>query len=104
MYCDQLGHSPTAMLDRPDDDNPSLPCRWLEPDLWFSDSPAGLDQAKRLCSPCPIRSECLAGALLRREPWGVWGGEIVMDGMVVPFKPPRGRPRKDRPEPATRVA
>ena len=37
---------------------------------------------------------CLAGALGREEPWGVWGGEIFERGAVIPRKRPRGRPRK----------
>ncbi|MET8204410.1 WhiB family transcriptional regulator, partial [Micromonospora taraxaci] len=28
-----------------------------------------------LCGDCPLRVECLAGAVERAEPWGVWGGE-----------------------------
>jgi WhiB family redox-sensing transcriptional regulator len=104
MYRDQVGHSPAATLDRPADDHLSLPCRGFEPDLWFSEIPAELDQAKRLCARCPIRFECLAGAVLRREPWGVWGGEIVVAGAVVPGTPRRGRPRKARPGPAGRAA
>ena len=40
------------------------------------------------------RLACLAGALERREPWGVWGGELLMRGAIVPRKLPRGRPRK----------
>ena len=43
---------------------------------------------------CPARLACLAGALERREPWGVWGGEWFVQGVVVPRKRPRGRPRK----------
>jgi AT hook motif. len=39
--------------------------------------------------------ECLASAIERREPWGVWGGEIFERGAVVARKRPRGRPRKD---------
>ncbi|WP_051232941.1 WhiB family transcriptional regulator [Pseudonocardia asaccharolytica] len=71
-----------------------LPCRSGDADLWFAESPALLEQAKALCGKCPIRAECLAGALSREEPWGVWGGEIFERGVVVPRKRPRGRPRK----------
>jgi len=72
----------------------NLPCRKFDPDLWFSDSPAQLELAKAMCSDCPVRVECLAGAIERNEPWGVWGGEIFERGAVVPRKRPRGRPRK----------
>jgi WhiB family redox-sensing transcriptional regulator len=72
-----------------------LPCRTFDPDLWFSDTPGELELAKSLCAECPLRVECLAGALERAEPWGVWGGEIFERGAVVPRKRPRGRPRKE---------
>src|SRR5690349_20686010 len=72
-----------------------LPCRRFDPDLWFADSPAELELAKSLCGDCPVRVECLAGAVERAEPWGVWGGEIFERGAVVPRKRPRGRPRKE---------
>jgi WhiB family redox-sensing transcriptional regulator len=71
-----------------------LPCHAVDPDLWFAESPADVETAKDLCLPCPLRQPCLAGALERREPWGVWGGELVLAGVVVPRKRPRGRPRK----------
>lgn len=71
-----------------------LPCRSGDADLWFAEAPADLERAKRLCADCPIRESCLAGALARREPWGVWGGEIFERGVVVARKRPRGRPRK----------
>lgn len=73
-----------------------LPCG-QDPDLWFADTPAELERAKQLCGSCPVRRECLAGALARREPWGVWGGEIFERGAVVARKRPRGRPRKHNP-------
>ena len=57
----------------------------------------GLEAAKALCLGCPVRAECLAGALDRREPWGVWGGELFLQGVVIPRKRPRGRPRKNEP-------
>ena len=72
----------------------TLPCRAGDPDLWFAESPAQLEEAKALCATCPIRQGCLAAALDRGEPWGVWGGEILDQGVVIARKRPRGRPRK----------
>ena len=72
-----------------------LPCRVEDPDLWFAETPAELETAKAFCSGCPVRSACLAGALDRAEPWGVWGGEIFDRGAVIARKRPRGRPRKE---------
>lgn len=71
-----------------------LPCRVNDPELFFADSPADVEYAKTLCLDCPARLDCLNGALERREPWGVWGGEWFVQGVVVPRKRPRGRPRK----------
>lgn len=62
--------------------------------LFFSDDAAEIEHAKRLCATCPQRGCCLAGALQRREPWGVWGGELFQAGTVVARKRRRGRPRK----------
>jgi len=72
-----------------------LPCWGADPDLFFAESPADVERAKALCADCPIRLDCLTGALERREPWGVWGGEYFERGAIVPRKRPRGRPRKD---------
>ena len=58
-----------------------------------------MELAKALCVDCPVRSICLDGALERREPWGVWGGELVENGRIVANKRPRGRPPK-HPRPA----
>jgi WhiB family redox-sensing transcriptional regulator len=72
-----------------------LPCRVEDPELWFAESPARLELAKSFCAECPVRAACLAGALARGEPWGVWGGEIFERGAVIARKRPRGRPRKE---------
>ena len=86
----------SADLTGPDvTDGAVLPCWTTDPDLWFAESPADVEAAKALCVPCPLREACLAGALERREPWGVWGGQLFVAGVVVPRKRPRGRPRKD---------
>jgi WhiB family transcriptional regulator, redox-sensing transcriptional regulator len=75
-------------------DETSLPCRSNDPELWFAESPSDVEYAKALCTDCPVLSLCLVGALERREPWGVWGGQLLIQGVVVPRKRPRGRPRK----------
>ena len=71
-----------------------LPCT-DDPELFFAEAPADVEAAKALCQGCRIRVACLEGALERREPWGVWGGELLLRGTVVPRKRPRGRPRKE---------
>jgi len=84
-------------MPKPDllrEDELLLPCR-TEPELFFAESPADVELAKALCLDCPIRKACLAGALERGEPWGVWGGELFVRGEIVARKRPRGRPRKN---------
>jgi len=76
-------------------DESQLPCRINDPELWFAESPTDVEFAKTLCVDCPVRELCLDGALERREPWGVWGGQLFLQGVVIPRKRPRGRPRKD---------
>ena len=70
-----------------------LPCT-EDPELFFAESPQDVETAKAMCRDCRARIACLTGALERREPWGVWGGELLMRGAIVPRKRPRGRPRK----------
>ena len=70
-----------------------LPCT-DDPELFFAESPQDVEQAKAMCRDCRARIACLTGALERREPWGVWGGELLIRGAIVPRKRPRGRPRK----------
>ncbi len=84
------------LLDAAHDEGLEQPCQIHDPDLWFAESPADLERAKQLCSGCPVRTECLAAALARRESCGVWGGEIFQHGVVLARKRSRGRPRKDQ--------
>jgi len=65
-----------------------------DPDLFFAESPVDVARAKVLCQDCPVRAACLAAALERGEPWGVWGGELLDRGVIVASKRARGRPRK----------
>lgn len=79
---------PVALAD-------DLPCRSTDPELFFAESPADVELAKSVCTACQIREACLSGALERKEPWGVWGGELFVQGVIVARKRPRGRPRKN---------
>ena len=72
----------------------ALPCG-DDPDLFFAESPDDVELAKSLCGDCPVRTACLGGAIERREPWGVWGGQLFLRGEIVPRKRARGRPRKN---------
>jgi WhiB family transcriptional regulator, redox-sensing transcriptional regulator len=71
-----------------------LPCS-QDPELFFAESPRDVERGKALCQGCRIRAACLTSALERAEPWGIWGGELLLRGVIVPRKRPRGRPRKD---------
>ena len=67
--------------------------------LFFSDDVIDIARAKAMCRRCPLQASCLADALERAEPWGVWGGELLSGGRIVANKRPCGRPPK-RPRPA----
>ncbi|MDO5662808.1 MAG: WhiB family transcriptional regulator [Brachybacterium sp.] len=82
-------------MPRADTTVATLPCQWGDSELFFSEHPRDLERAKDLCAACPLRQECLDGALQRREPWGVWGGQILVAGEIVAAKRGRGRPRKN---------
>jgi WhiB family redox-sensing transcriptional regulator len=66
--------------------------------LFFSDDDHDLARAKAICRPCGLKATCLSGALERQEPYGVWGGMLVLEGVAVEMKRKRGRPPK-RPAP-----
>lgn len=72
-----------------------IPCTGHPADLWFSDVPAQINRARVLCWGCPLRAQCLRGALERAESCGVWGGELFLGGLPVPSPRRNGRPPKD---------
>ena len=67
-------------------------------ELFFSEQLDDIAAAKSFCQECDVKDYCLAAALERREPWGVWGGELFVNGKVVAQKRKRGRPPKVRPD------
>jgi WhiB family transcriptional regulator, redox-sensing transcriptional regulator len=60
----------------------------IDPELFFpvSDSGPALLQvtaAKRICTACPVLTDCLAWALLAGEPAGIWGGTTPRERQVL---------------------
>ena len=56
-------------------------CRGLDASVFFHpENERGasrrrrVNQAKRVCAPCPVRAACLEWAMSLEEPYGVWGG------------------------------
>lgn len=63
--------------------------------LFFSEQIDDIARAKAICGLCPVQQECFEGAQARREPWGVWGGHLFLNGKVLAHKRKRGRPPKN---------
>jgi WhiB family transcriptional regulator, redox-sensing transcriptional regulator len=63
--------------------------------LFFSEQIDDIARAKQICTLCPIQEPCLSGAIARREPWGVWGGQLFFNGKILAQKRKRGRPPKN---------
>lgn len=53
-------------------------CVGTDPEMWFSLDPMVVDSCLTVCASCPVRAVCLAGAVARREMWGVWGGRLFL--------------------------
>lgn len=87
-------HRSTDQFD-PFSSDVDVACRTHDAELWFAETPDGVARAQQLCRTCPLQAACLAGALERHEPWGVWGGELFERGVPVARKRRPGRPRKD---------
>jgi WhiB family redox-sensing transcriptional regulator len=49
-------------------------CAQTDPGAFFPGKGESAAAAKAVCLRCPVRAECLADALERDEPYGVWGG------------------------------
>jgi WhiB family redox-sensing transcriptional regulator len=62
--------------------------------LFFSDDLVDIGRAKAICTKCALRDNCLSDAIHREEPWGVWGGELLLNGRIVTSKRACGRPPK----------
>src|SRR6056297_2486165 len=62
--------------------------------LFFSADDVEVAQAKAICRRCPLADACRSAAITRVEPYGVWGGALLVDGQPVALPPRRGRPSR----------
>jgi WhiB family transcriptional regulator, redox-sensing transcriptional regulator len=53
---------------------PQAKCLQAEPETFFPEKGGSTREAKRICTLCEVRSECLEYALANDERFGIWGG------------------------------
>lgn len=63
-------------------------------EIFFSEDLGDIAVAKQVCARCPALAPCLEAAIERAEPWGVWGGQLFLNGKALATKRRRGRPPK----------
>ena len=49
-------------------------CAQTDPEAFFPEKGGSTREAKRICSGCEVRAECLEYALANDERFGIWGG------------------------------
>ncbi len=49
-------------------------CRDEDREIFYPTRGVSTAPAKKVCARCPVTNECLAYALERRDPYGIWGG------------------------------
>ncbi|WP_456569617.1 WhiB family transcriptional regulator [Blastococcus sp. SYSU DS0539] len=49
-------------------------CAETDPEAFFPDKGGSTREAKRVCTGCPVRAQCLEFALASDERFGIWGG------------------------------
>jgi WhiB family redox-sensing transcriptional regulator len=49
-------------------------CAQTDPEAFFPEKGGSTREAKKICTGCEVRSECLEYALAKDERFGIWGG------------------------------
>jgi len=49
-------------------------CAQTDPEAFFPEKGGSTREAKRICTGCDVRTECLEYALAHDERFGIWGG------------------------------
>lgn len=68
-----------SLFGTPDDDGPMgwqerALCAQTDPEAFFPEKGGSTREAKKVCTSCDVRSECLEYALENDERFGIWGG------------------------------
>ena len=67
------------IFDAVDDDGPlawqeRALCAQTDPEAFFPEKGGSTREAKKVCTSCDVRGECLEYALANDERFGIWGG------------------------------
>ena len=71
---------PIPGIRRPEDDEGALAwqadalCAQTDPEAFFPEKGGSTRDAKKICSGCEVKAECLEYALKNDERFGIWGG------------------------------
>jgi WhiB family redox-sensing transcriptional regulator len=70
---------PLFAADAPDDEGllswqERALCAQTDPEAFFPEKGGSTREAKKVCTQCEVRSECLEYALANDERFGIWGG------------------------------
>ena len=49
-------------------------CLGADPELFYPTTDEAAEEARAICTVCPVREPCLEYAITAREKQGVWGG------------------------------
>jgi WhiB family transcriptional regulator, redox-sensing transcriptional regulator len=66
--------SPWTVLATEGDWREDALCAETDPEAFFPEKGGSTREAKRVCSGCSVRAECLESALENDERFGIWGG------------------------------
>ncbi len=70
------GGDMNALLGLPDENgwHERALCAQTDPEAFFPEKGGSTREAKRVCTGCEVRAECLEYALSNDERFGIWGG------------------------------
>jgi WhiB family redox-sensing transcriptional regulator len=61
-------------IDEPEGWHDKALCAETDPEAFFPEKGGSTREAKKICTGCEVRAECLEFALSNDERFGIWGG------------------------------
>jgi WhiB family redox-sensing transcriptional regulator len=68
------GMESESLIGDESDWNERALCAQTDPEAFFPEKGGSTREAKKICTGCEVRSECLSYALANDERFGIWGG------------------------------